>query len=349
MQRRDRGGHSQSGSTEKDYHVGEKRTFDGMASYSYKICEATCLTHVLPASENEYGVHCSLVQDSKPSSTPAMANPKPPSHRGYTTSNGGSGSSSNLQKSNSIAAVNAAVKSITTGASACLPSMPNLCSVTLSPVTGNGGGSSSKKDRKGSPSPHQSSLGVTKRYLNEFVVHASQVKKLFEDRPATTLAGKKDKRDIAYLKVCQPGKAFESYDREKYRLAMTVNAYFEVLKFFKNEYRRVENRMEDDYKNMIEERENLAFTPRVGFYGGADIEYRQPVDMTNTFQLDLVITKEFRSGKRSAKLAYSDESMGSILIPANAMEEMAEDLPFLVGLANGDYKENMIHKRARQY
>lgn len=335
-----------------------------MASYSYKVIDSTQVTHFIASSEIEHGVHCSLIQET--TSIPT----KQPSRGGYLTSNSSGASititnttpsssaittattvaSNKVHKSNSLAELTAAVKAITNNS---MPSMPSL-SPPLFPTTPTSTPSSTltlvssshKRDKKQAPATktslkthgHQQS-----HYLDEFVMHASLVKKLYEDRP------KQVRRDVAYLKVSQPGKSFDTYDREKYRLPMTMNAYFEVLKFFKQEYRMVENRMEADYKNMLERKEWLSVCPSIAFRGGADIEFKMPVDMSNGFTLDLVIRKSYESGKKSIYLEYSEPSMGKILLPGSVMEELSQDLSFLMGLCNGDYKETLIHKRSRQY
>lgn len=84
----------------------------------------------------------------------------------------------------------------------------------------------------------------------EFAVHSNIAKTLFEERQG----GHKVRRDVAYLRVTSPGKAFETYEKEKQKIAMTVSAYLELLRFFKSEYRLLENRMEHDYKKMLEKK-----------------------------------------------------------------------------------------------
>jgi len=249
-----------------------------------------------------------------------------------------------------LAELTAAVQAITNGV---LPSMPALSPppAMLSPMMQTPPPPPpppSKKDKK------QSATSLSKQHrdynqtnnLDEFAVHASLVKKLFEDRSG---GGKNLRRDVAYLQVSLPGKTFETYDREKYRLPITVNAYFEVLKFFKQEYRMVENRMEADYKTMMERKNWLSLCPSISFRGGADIEFKLPVDVSNSFTLNLVVRKVYETGKKCIFLEYSDASMGKIPLPATGMAELAKDHSFLSGLCNGDYKESMINKRSRQY
>jgi hypothetical protein len=180
-----------------------------------------------------------------------------------------------------------------------------------------------------SPAPHQ-----------EFAAHASLVKTLFDDR--------NKRRDVAYLRVCPPGKSFETYEKEKYKLAMTIRAYLDLLRFFKSEYHLVSKRMEQDRKHMMDKTEWLPLLPTVSFKGGADIDYRLPLDRANTFDLELVIKKKFDATHKTIMLQYTDEKMGYIMLPGPVMEILCKDLPFITSFLDGEYKEASTSKRSRQ-
>ena len=179
---------------------------------------------------------------------------------------------------------------------------------------------------------------------NEFAVHNHIVKKLFEDRP-----GKALKKDVAYLKVSSMGKAFESYDREKNRLVMILPAYFELLRFFKTEYRMVLNRMESDYRSMMEGTDWFSLCPTISFRGPADTVFSTVLDSSNGFDLKLTMTNRLEMGKKNIVLHYTDESMGRLSLPGEVMEVLAKDMTFLEGLSNGEYKESSVAKKSRQY
>lgn len=179
---------------------------------------------------------------------------------------------------------------------------------------------------------------------NEFSVHAHIVRKLFEDR-----SGKSMRKDVAYLRVSPCGKAFESYDREKNRLVMTLSAYMELLKFFKSEYRLVCNRMDSDYKKMSERAEWISLCPSISFRGSADTTYSMVLDSSNTFCLMLIITHRFEHNRRSIMLQYTDDTMGQLSLPGSVMEEMASNQHYLESLAVGEYKEAANSKRSRQF
>lgn len=179
---------------------------------------------------------------------------------------------------------------------------------------------------------------------SEFSVHAHIVTKLFEDRP-----GKPMRRDLVYLKVSPCGKAFESYDRERNRLVMTLPAYLELLRFFKNEYRLVLNRMESDRRNMTKGKEWMPLISNVCFRGPADTVYNIVLDSSNSFCLNLTVTNRFDAGKKMIMLQYTDETMGQVGLPGPALEILAKDLSYIEGLVKGEYKEASLPKRNRQY
>ncbi len=178
-----------------------------------------------------------------------------------------------------------------------------------------------------SPAPHQ-----------EFSAHTSLVKTLFDNK----------RRDVAYLRVCPPGKAFETYDKEKHKLAITIRAYLDLLRFFKSEYHLVCKRMEQDRKHMLDKTEWLPLLPTLSFKGGADIDYRLPLDQANAFDLELVIKKKFDATHKTITLQYTDEKMGYIVLPGTVMEILSKDLPFITSFLDGEYKEGSSSKRSRQ-
>lgn len=258
-----------------------KRQYEGSATYTYKLKDASELLHFIASSEVEYGVQCSMIKESK-----------------------------------STAAVSSAVKSITSPNSSALK---NEYKALVDP----------------SPPVHH----------KEFLVHSSLVNTLFEDRPG----GGNVHRDVAYLRVSSPGRAFEPYDKEKNKLAITLSAYLKLLNFFKSEYHLVENRMESDYKNMLEKKQWLPLGPTISFRGAANIEFKLILDHSNAFNLELVIVRKFDyGGKRSIYLQYTDASMGRISLPGTVMVELSRDLPYISSLLDGEYKEAMDVKRSRQ-
>ena len=70
------------------------------------------------------------------------------------------------------------------------------------------------------------------------------------------------------------------------------------------------------------------------------------MDATNNFALNLVITRSFDTGKTNMLLGYTDESLGFIHLPSQAMTELAKELPYLKSLH--EYKEALVTKRSRQ-
>lgn len=167
------------------------------------------------------------------------------------------------------------------------------------------------------------------------------VKGLFENRSSPT-----GKRDVVFLQVASPAKAFDHFDAEKYKIIVTADAYFKLLQFFQSEWQLVKKRLDSDHQDIKTNREWISISPTISFRGPADIVYQFVLDATNTFALNLVVTKSFDNGKTNITLCYTDETMGSIHLPALALTEMAKDLPYLRSLY--EYKEGLISKKSRQ-
>lgn len=184
------------------------------------------------------------------------------------------------------------------------------------------------------------------QHTKEFACSDETVRLLFEDRPG----GNNVRQDMAYLKVSSPGRIFDTYEKEKQKIPITLSAYLELLKFFKMEYRLVDNHMESDFKKMNEQKECLTLRQNFSFKGKADIEFKQCLDQSNAFNLDLLMTKCSDTGKKTVTLQYTNKAMGRLTLPPKVMEEMGQDLPYLLSfLEDGfDYKELQESKKTRQ-
>lgn len=169
--------------------------------------------------------------------------------------------------------------------------------------------------------------------------HASVIKALFENRPNYC-------KDVAFLHVAIPGKAFEKFDQEKYKIMITPKAYFKLLEFFQSEWPLLQKRLESDYQICKVQRDWLAIDPTITFRGPADVVYSQPLDATNTFALELVVSKRINSGKTNITLSYTDEKMGSTHLPPQPLVYLSQGRTYLHSLY--DYKEGVAVKRSRQ-
>lgn len=170
--------------------------------------------------------------------------------------------------------------------------------------------------------------------------HYAGIKSLFENRPQGS------SKEVVFLHVASPGKVFEKFDQEKYKLVMTAKAYFRLLDFFKSEWQLVVKRIESDYQDIKAKKEWIQINPSVSFRGSADIIFKLPLDSTNTFALDMVVTKRFDTGKTNIMLTYTDETLGSVHLPPFPMVHLAQDMAYLTSLFN--YKDEVITKRSRQ-
>jgi hypothetical protein len=153
-------------------------------------------------------------------------------------------------------------------------------------------------------------------------------------------------KDFVFIQVASPNTKFGPFDAEKYKLIIVASAYFKVLEFFASEWTHVQKRIDADYGDLKANQEWISINPAISFRGPADIYYKQPLDSTNTFVLDLAVTKRIDSGKVTVSLNYSDPKLGCLSLPVGTMLQLAQDYAYLKSLY--DYKEPIATKKSRQ-
>ena len=67
--------------------------------------------------------------------------------------------------------------------------------------------------------------------------HLNVVKCLFENRISHS------PKDVAFIQVAPPAKAFEKFDAEKYKIIIVADAYFKLLQFFNSDWPLVRKRL----------------------------------------------------------------------------------------------------------
>jgi hypothetical protein len=153
-------------------------------------------------------------------------------------------------------------------------------------------------------------------------------------------------KDVAFLHVAIPGKTFDVFEHEKYKLALTPKAYIKLLEFFVSDYELVLKRMESDYHAIKTKKAWMTLKTDVSIRDPVEIVFTLPLDVTNAFALELKITKRIDVNKTNILLAYTDEEMGFIHLPPQPMMLLAESYNYLSSLYN--YKEPVAPKRSRQ-
>lgn len=169
--------------------------------------------------------------------------------------------------------------------------------------------------------------------------HSNIFSVLFEGRTQNT-------KDVAFLHVASPGKAFGHFDKEKYKIALLPKAYFNVLEFFKTEWPLVFQHMETDYQAAKVKKEWIWYSPTINIRNPGHITFQKIIDSAGPLKLTLQITKNVKIGKTNISLFYSDETMGSIQLPPLTMVNMANDLASLNSLYH--YKDEVPSKKSRQ-
>lgn len=153
-------------------------------------------------------------------------------------------------------------------------------------------------------------------------------------------------KDVAFLHVAIPGKSFDSFDHEKYKLVLTPKAYFKLLEFFVTDYNLVMKRMDSDYLAIKGKKVWLTLQTETSIRGPADIVFTLPLDVTNTFALELIITRRVDINKTNILLAYTDDAMGLVNLPPQPMMTLAQSHAYIQSLYN--YKEGSAAKKSRQ-
>lgn len=155
-----------------------------------------------------------------------------------------------------------------------------------------------------------------------------------------------ENKNIVFMQVAAPAKAFDHFDNEKYKLILSVEAYFNLLHFFQADWPMVKKRLDSDFQDIKSNRAWISLTPTISFRGPADVNYQTTLDTTNNYSLNLMVTKQYDSGKTNITLGYTDDSLGSTHLPYTAMMALAKDLAYIKSLC--EYKEGPPSKKSFQ-
>jgi hypothetical protein len=161
-----------------------------------------------------------------------------------------------------------------------------------------------------------------------------------------TIVSGKPCKDIAFLHVSLPGKAFDLFDNEKYKLVLLASAYFQLLEFFKNDFNNVIKRMDEESPGLKSKKDWIFAEPMVSYRGLADIKASVQLDSGPSYSLDLVITRRLDINKTSIVLGYSDDTMGLLSLPHTTFLQLSSAHATVCAL--NDYKEPVPAKKSRQ-
>lgn len=171
----------------------------------------------------------------------------------------------------------------------------------------------------------------------EFVKDMETVNKLFNERPTFP-------KDAAFIQVCLPAQTFTTYSEEAMTFVMPVTAYLKLLEFFRTDFPLLMKRLDSDAKRLSEPNEWVRLSPTIHTSTVSNICYKNTLDVCNNFLLDLIVVRNLSKNMTQIKLKYSDETMGSITLPAATMINLSKDRPTLTSLL--DYKEGNSRKRS---
>lgn len=170
-----------------------------------------------------------------------------------------------------------------------------------------------------------------------FKIHSQIVNRLFTEN---------EPRDVVFMQVALPGKAFELYNKERQKMVITLKAYIELLKYFATDYPLVFKRIEADTNVMAVGRQWLSQTPSFTFTGPANITAKKTLVRDIHYNLDIWIERRHDLGKRCATLRYSNEDLGVLYVHPQALLFLAQEIDLISGLQN--YKGAPVAKKSRQ-
>lgn len=153
-------------------------------------------------------------------------------------------------------------------------------------------------------------------------------------------------RDVVFMQVTCPGKAFEAFDKEKYKLAITLRAYIELLNFFATDYPLVLKRIEGDTHCMLSGRQWLTMSPSITFRGPADICFKKTLEKTIHQDLDIYVERRQEVGKRCVTLRYTNPDLGILYVHPSVLMQLAQERGMITNLLA--YKGIPTPKRSRQ-
>lgn len=182
-------------------------------------------------------------------------------------------------------------------------------------------------------------LRETSNIKSVTVQHVGVAKTLFENRLGYS------PKDLVFIQVSQPTKKFEHFDSEKQKIVITVDAYFRLLEFFKNEWPVMLKRIDSDFEELKSKQEWKKYSSSISYRGLGDISFTLPLDATKTFALELSIVKDTDTGKMVIMLAYTDSLLGNCPLPLLPMLQLSQDLACLKTLYK--HREGMPIKKKR--
>ena len=161
-----------------------------------------------------------------------------------------------------------------------------------------------------------------------------------------TITSGKPNKDVVFMHVSLPGKTFDVFDNEKFKIVIPLRAYFKLLEFFKNDFDATIKRMEEEATGLMKQKEWILIEPGLSYRGLADIVATLELDSGSSYTLSLIITRRLDIHKTTIVLAYSNETMGLLSLPHNAFLQMMKQIPKVATYCN--YKEAVPAKKSRQ-
>lgn len=171
----------------------------------------------------------------------------------------------------------------------------------------------------------------------QFIKSNHTIDQMFAERPTFP-------KDVAFIQICPPATVFSTYQEEVNTFALTIAAYLKVLEVFRSDFHLVMKRMDSDVAKIKDQSDWVKLTATIQTSTVSNIVYKNSVDLANNFNLELIIIRNVETNRTQACLKYSEESMGSCILPTLTMANLCKDRPVLTNLL--DYKDTASRKRS---
>lgn len=174
-----------------------------------------------------------------------------------------------------------------------------------------------------------------------YIKHAHVIEKLFTDRADYP-------SDVVFIQVSSPGHAFQAYDSEPCTITITLNAYFRLLEFVRNDLKKVVGKLESDCNLLTQKKDCIYITPTICSDSIEHVVYDHPLDVFGENKLHFLVKRSVATKETLFLLKYSEDSLGQLALPIKPIYSLSDDRVTLMKLLNyKDYKDKTAKKRSR--
>lgn len=130
-------------------------------------------------------------------------------------------------------------------------------------------------------------------------------------------------RNVVFFQTSTPGRPFGYFDKEKTSMVMTLYAYGQLMKFFKERYEEVLKRLDGDKTLLMGTDSWTLLYSDSRYIGHSSYTYRKLLESQKHNELHVYIQYNTVLKKTSVHLKYAHEDAPPICLPPTAMTKLA--------------------------